>query len=176
MCTSTSSHPSSIDALCALTPDVILTGSSDGLIRAVEILPTKFLDVIADHGDFPIERLKLDRQSKWLGSASHDEVLKLTDVGDALEDSDEEGEGHGAEREQSMNVNVDGKGEAGLGDVSALAPAPAKQDAPDDEDSDEPDSDEEPKQKKRRKKNKDSTGARKKAGSTATDGSFFSGL
>ncbi|KAF8583453.1 WD40 repeat-like protein [Ramaria rubella] len=165
-------HPSSIDALCALTPDVILTGSSDGFIRAVEILPTKFLGIIADHGDFPIERLKLDRQAKWLGSASHDEMLKLTDVGDALEDSDEEREGE-ADKEPSVDAEMDvndDREEAGLGDVSA----PLKQ-ASLDEDSDVPHSDDSSKEKKkkRRKKNKDSMGSRKKSG---VDASFFSGL
>ena len=156
--------------MCALTSDVILTGSSDGYIRAVEILPTKFLGVIADHGNFPIEQLKLDRQSRWLGSVSHDEVLKLTFVADTLEDSDEEE----TDREPSVDVDVYGKeasGEVGLGDMSA----PAKQSASEG-DSDEQDWDDAPKQnkKKRRKKNQDSMGIRKKAGSTDT--SFFSGL
>lgn len=39
----------------------ILTGSSDGFIRAVEILPTKLLGVVADHGDFPVEKMALGR-------------------------------------------------------------------------------------------------------------------
>ena len=60
------------------------------MIRALQLYPTKLLGVIADHGEFPIERLKLDRSQRWLGSASHDEVLKLTDVKDALEESDDE--------------------------------------------------------------------------------------
>ena len=158
-----------------MTEDVVLTGSSDGFIRAVEILPTKFLGIIADHGEFPIERIKLDRHSKWLGSASHDEVLKLTDVGDALEDSDEE-DGK-TQREQAITVDVDENEdgeEAGLGNMSA----PAKQEAIAvlEEDSDEPNSDEgqERKKKKRRKKNKDSMGSRKKA--DGGNGSFFSEL
>lgn len=169
------SHPSSIDALCAMTPDVILTGSSDGLIRAVEILPTKFLGIIADHGEFPIERIKLDREKKWLGSASHDEVLKLTDVGDALEDSDDDEDGK-VDGEHPMALDADDKeggGKAGLGDMSA----PAKQGPPamSDEDSDEPGSDQEQKRKKkRRKKGKNSMGSRKKASSG--ERSFFADL
>ncbi|KAF8513590.1 WD40 repeat-like protein [Hysterangium stoloniferum] len=169
-------HPSSIDALCALTQDVILTGSSDGLVRAVQIFPTKFLGIIADHGDFPIERMKLDRQSKWLGSASHDEVLKLTDVGDALEESDDEKTGEGSQ-EDSMDAHSDnGGGEAGLRDMVA----PAKQgqvvaEGPE-ENSDEPDSEDEVTQKKkRRKKNKDNMGTRKKHNNTEA-ASFFSEL
>ncbi|PPQ92493.1 hypothetical protein CVT25_010326 [Psilocybe cyanescens] len=60
-------HPMSVDALCALPPDIpgvdttstILTGSSDGMVRAVQILPTKLLGVVADHGDWPIERISV---------------------------------------------------------------------------------------------------------------------
>lgn len=47
--------------------------------------------MIATHGDMPIERMRLDRNFKWLGSVSHDDTLKLTDVSDLFEDSDEEG-------------------------------------------------------------------------------------
>ncbi|CCO30996.1 hypothetical protein BN14_05030 [Rhizoctonia solani AG-1 IB] len=47
-------------------------------------------DPIIDHGTFPIERLRTDRNGAWLGSASHDNILKMTDVRDALVDSDEE--------------------------------------------------------------------------------------
>lgn len=35
-------HPASIDALVALTDDVVATGSEDGMIRVMQILPNKF--------------------------------------------------------------------------------------------------------------------------------------
>jgi WD repeat-containing protein 55 len=61
------SHPLSVDALCTLpvalpnvdTTSTILTGSSDGYVRAVRILPTKMLGVVADHGDWPVERISI---------------------------------------------------------------------------------------------------------------------
>jgi len=60
-------HPLSVDALCTLpaalpnvdTTSTILTGSSDGYVRAVRILPTKMLGVVADHGDWPVERISI---------------------------------------------------------------------------------------------------------------------
>ncbi|KAF9476091.1 WD40 repeat-like protein [Pholiota conissans] len=60
-------HPMSVDALCNLPPDIpnvdaastILTGSSDGYVRAVQILPTKLIGVVADHGEWPIERISI---------------------------------------------------------------------------------------------------------------------
>jgi WD repeat-containing protein 55 len=102
-----------------ITSDVIVTGSSDGLVRVIQIHPSKFLGVIAEHGGstdgdqndskegLPVERMKLDRRGKWLGSISHDEILKLTDIEGALEasDSDEESkeqeeDGSGDEKDQ----------------------------------------------------------------------------
>ncbi|KAG8932469.1 WD repeat-containing protein jip5 [Tulasnella sp. 418] len=98
-------HPQSVDAIATITDDVIATGSSDGFIRMVQILPNKLLGVVGDHGEFPVERLKLSRDGKWLGSASHDEILKLTDVGNALEDSDEDDDDTRSQTHQSESVD-----------------------------------------------------------------------
>ncbi|EJU01342.1 WD40 repeat-like protein [Dacryopinax primogenitus] len=83
-------HPSSVDALLPITDDVIATGSSDGMVRFVQVHPNKLLGVVVDHGEFPVERLGLDRAGKWLGSVGHEEGVRLTDVQGALEESDEE--------------------------------------------------------------------------------------
>jgi WD repeat-containing protein 55 len=39
-------HPSSVDALVAVTEDMVLTGSSDGVIRVLSILPNKMLGAL----------------------------------------------------------------------------------------------------------------------------------
>ena len=109
-------HPHSIDALCNIPshyPDAqstILTGSSDGFVRAVQILPTKLLGVVADHGDFPVERIAIDRggEGRWVASSGHDEVLKLTDLKEVFEDDGDEEE----EDEEGDNGEEDGKAEA----------------------------------------------------------------
>jgi hypothetical protein len=56
--------------------------------------------VIASHEEYPIERLALDCQGQWLGSVSHDECIKLTDVRDMFEDSDDEDEMEVDEKKQ----------------------------------------------------------------------------
>ncbi|TYJ57532.1 WD repeat-containing protein JIP5 [Cryptococcus floricola] len=100
-------HPASVDAMVAITPDIIATGSEDGMIRVIQILPHKFLGVVATHEEYPIERIKLDRNNKWLASVSHDECLKLTDMEDLFEESDdedeemEEGDGDKSEEEEA---------------------------------------------------------------------------
>lgn len=35
-------HPQSVDAIVALTPDIVATGSEDGMIRVMQIQPHKF--------------------------------------------------------------------------------------------------------------------------------------
>lgn len=61
------------------TESTILTGSSDGLVRAVQILPTKLLGIVADHGEWPIERIaiggghrQMTLQPDGMGEDRHD--------------------------------------------------------------------------------------------------------
>ena len=164
-------HPSSIDALCPLpssypsSHSTILTGSSDGFLRAVQLLPTKLLGVIADHGEFPIERIAVDRagDGRWVGSVGHEDVLRLTDLKDVFEDED--GEGGGKEAKGDVS-EVEEEGEEVEKDKD-------EQEASASEESNAP------KEKKRkRKKGKDVLSGRAKRGRNQvdTEPSFFSGL
>ncbi|KAI1787277.1 WD40 repeat-like protein [Ganoderma leucocontextum] len=150
-------HPQSIDALCAIpsrypnAQSTLLTGSSDGLLRAVQLFPTKLLGVIADHGEFPIERIAVDMngEGRWVGSVGHEEVLKLTDLQEVFEDENEdenEDEGEGGE-ESGSDAEGDGAEEEGVetgsdGETKAKAgPSKGKGREQDDGDSDAEDSD-----------------------------------
>jgi WD40 repeat protein len=74
-------HPSSIDALLKVDEDTLLTGSSDGLIRVVQIHPDKLLGVLGDdHGGFPIEKLEFNSNRHVVGSVSHDNYVRLWDA------------------------------------------------------------------------------------------------
>lgn len=68
-------HPMSVDAMVKVSEDSILTGSSDGKVRAVSVysreLGSHVLGMIAEHGDYPIERLALSPCGGFLASASH---------------------------------------------------------------------------------------------------------
>lgn len=91
-------HPHSIDTICALpsslpgidTASTVLTGSSDGFVRAVQILPTKLLGVVADHSDWPVERIAIGCGTSQ--STLDEQGLKSTDrhVGNAGDDDDKE--------------------------------------------------------------------------------------
>ena len=119
--------------------------------------PNKLLGVIADHGDFPIERLGICRSGRWLGSASHDEVLKLTDISDLLVGSDEEKEKEEQEGEVMQGAQG-GESESGS-DSDSDSDEGEKADEAGEHSSDE----EVPVDKKRKKKTgKDPLGIKKK--------------
>ena len=42
-------HPSSVDAMVAFDADTVLTGSADGLIRIIGILPNAMLGLVGEH-------------------------------------------------------------------------------------------------------------------------------
>lgn len=93
-------HPASVDAMCALDKDTILTGSSDGFVRVVQILPHKLLGIVADHNGLPVERIA--RKDYWLASIGHGAEVKLTDLKPLLDEDDEDDDdGEVAERRES---------------------------------------------------------------------------
>uniref|UniRef100_A0A2N9J461 Uncharacterized protein n=1 Tax=Fagus sylvatica TaxID=28930 RepID=A0A2N9J461_FAGSY len=51
--------PNSVDALLKLDEDRIITGSENGLISLVGILPNRIIQPIAEHSEYPVERLEV---------------------------------------------------------------------------------------------------------------------
>ena len=83
-------HPQSIDALLKIDEDTVLTGSSDGLVRAVQLLPNDLLGVLGGHDGFPVEGLGWSAGRKLVGSVSHDEYIRLWDAKFLNEDDDDD--------------------------------------------------------------------------------------
>jgi hypothetical protein len=167
------SHPHSIDTLCTLpssypySNSTILTGSSDGLLRAVQLFPTKLVGVVADHGEFPIERIAVERggEGRWVGSVGHEELLKLTDLTVFFDEgNDEENEGGEVREDDDMLKDAE---------TSHPATEEGKGGAQSDEDSDDPRP-----QKRRRQKEKELLVEKKKKGRNQVDAetTFFSEL
>ncbi|EDV20485.1 uncharacterized protein TRIADDRAFT_14661, partial [Trichoplax adhaerens] len=71
-------HPMSVDTCTKISENVICTGSMDGMIRAVSIHPNRLLGVLGDHGDFPIEKLRVSNFN-LLASCAHDAKIKFWD-------------------------------------------------------------------------------------------------
>ncbi|KAN0107772.1 WD40-repeat-containing domain protein [Russula decolorans] len=178
-------HPHSVDALCALpssypsSHNTVLTGSSDGLLRVIELLPTRLVGVIADHGDFPIERIAVDHagEGRWVGSVGHDEVLRLTDLREVLEDEDER-DAKAEEDDGERDTSADEGDEGAQPDLSLAKSGTADEDGSGEEQESGDESDE-PKPRKRRKKAEgDLKGRTQRKGRNQVDvdPSFFSGL
>ncbi|KAH7882969.1 WD40-repeat-containing domain protein [Phlebopus sp. FC_14] len=175
-------HPQSIDALCAIpssyafSHSTILTGSSDGLLRAVQLFPTKLVGVVADHGSFPIERIAVDQkgEGRWVGSAGHEEMLRMTDLKDVFEDEDEgaDYEKTPSEEEAAETAAVLAHSDGGADDGLSVIGEESWNES-------EGKGKEAPKDKKRKRKGrKDALSGRKKKGRNEIDAerSFFSGL
>ena len=86
-------HPHSVSALAKVDENMVLTGSSDGIIRLVNVHPNRLLGAIGDHDEYPIERLVVSHDKRTLASCSHDNTVKLWDIGYFWDEDDEEGEG-----------------------------------------------------------------------------------
>lgn len=83
-------HPSSVDAICMLDDDTVLTGSSDGLIRVVQLFPHQLLGVVGDHDGMPVECMRL--KGRLVVSLGHGSECKLTDLTPLLDGDDEDDE------------------------------------------------------------------------------------
>ncbi|CAK8683589.1 unnamed protein product [Clavelina lepadiformis] len=73
-------HPGSVDCFAKVSEDVLCTASSDGMIRAVHVLPNRFLGVVGDHDGLPVEKIRCTHDGKYLASISHDDVVKFWSV------------------------------------------------------------------------------------------------
>ncbi|XP_046550091.1 LOW QUALITY PROTEIN: WD repeat-containing protein 55-like [Haliotis rubra] len=73
-------HPMSVDCMVPITRDVVCTGSIGGIIRAVNILPNRFVGVVGEHENFPVEGLCLSHDKTLLASCSHDQKVKFWNI------------------------------------------------------------------------------------------------
>ncbi|KAM0862725.1 hypothetical protein ACQ4PT_045081 [Festuca glaucescens] len=77
-------HSQSVDTLLKLDEETLISGAADGVIRLVSILPNQIKQPLAEHSEYPIEALGFSHDRKYLGSVSHDKILKLWDIEELL--------------------------------------------------------------------------------------------
>ncbi|KAI9292536.1 WD40 repeat-like protein [Neoconidiobolus thromboides FSU 785] len=97
-------HPESVETMVKFDEDTIITGSSDGIIRLVSVHPNDLLGVVGAH-DFPIERLAITKDKGILASCSHDHSIKLWNIKDIFNESDEEGKDEEGDEEEGSDDN-----------------------------------------------------------------------
>ncbi|CAJ0936742.1 unnamed protein product [Ranitomeya imitator] len=70
----------SIDCMIPITDNIVCTGSMDGVIRAINILPNRVLGTVGQHPGEPIEQLAKSRDGRFLASCAHDQKVKFWDL------------------------------------------------------------------------------------------------
>ncbi|KAL0422561.1 UNVERIFIED_CONTAM: WD repeat-containing protein 55 [Sesamum latifolium] len=117
--------PNSVDALLKLDEDRVITGSENGIISLIGILPNRIIQPIAEHSEYPVERLAFSHNRKFLGSISHDQTLKLWDLEDLLQGSGNTMSNHSAVSDSdSDGMDVDDsipKPSKGISGVSCIS-------------------------------------------------------
>ncbi|KAE8690073.1 protein cornichon-like protein 1-like [Hibiscus syriacus] len=67
----------SVEALLKLDEDRLIADTENGLISLVGILPNRVIQPIAEHSEYPVEGLAFSHDRRFLGSISHDQMLKV---------------------------------------------------------------------------------------------------
>lgn len=134
--------------------------------RIVSIEPDDLVGIVGEHEDFPVERMRLSHDKKYLASSSHDNSIKFWNVTYLYDDDeDEEGNENGdAEEEDADEMGEQAEEDAEEGmevDVSEQTPSKNKgkgraldQDEENDEEDDEEDGEDgqsAPKKKKQKR-------------------------
>ncbi|XP_039865817.1 WD repeat-containing protein 55 [Simochromis diagramma] len=70
----------SIDQILPITDSIMCTASTDGYIRAVNLLPNRVIGCIGQHVGEPIEELAKSWDSRFLVSCAQDQLIKFWDI------------------------------------------------------------------------------------------------
>lgn len=104
-------HPESIECMVAIDDDTVITGSADGVIRIVNILPNRMIGVVGEHDDdMSVQRMAITHDKGYLGSCSDDNKIKFWNIGFLFEEDgedDEEEEQQDEEEAQDLVGNAD---------------------------------------------------------------------
>ncbi|CAN0556680.1 unnamed protein product, partial [Ectocarpus sp. 12 AP-2014] len=65
---------------------------SQSTTTVVSIQPDKFLGLLGDHEDFPVESIQFSRDKMWIGSVSHDNNIRFWHAGYLFEEDDDDEE------------------------------------------------------------------------------------
>ncbi|XP_051534058.1 WD repeat-containing protein 55 [Myxocyprinus asiaticus] len=70
----------SVDCIVPITDSILCAASMDGVIRAISILPNRVVGSIGQHVGEPIEEIARSRDTRFLASCAHDQLIKFWDI------------------------------------------------------------------------------------------------
>lgn len=132
-------HPSSIDCVLPISRNIVLTGCFDGNIRACSIFPNRFLGILGNHDEFPIQSMCLSSDGNVVASISHDECVKFWNVENIKTLRVEDKKKTKSKSLRNKKINVKGKSDNFFADLCENKED--EDDDSDDDDSDDDDSD-----------------------------------
>jgi len=99
----------SIDSLCKLTEDIVVTGVGNGNIKCSYVHPHKSIGCIGSHGKMGIESLSVSRDGELLAtSAASENTVKFWDVSQVDSESQHEAR-HKENRKRKLDADDDSK-------------------------------------------------------------------
>lgn len=70
----------SVDCIVPITDSILCAASMDGVIRAISIMPNRVVGSIGQHLGEPIEEIARSRDTRFLASCAHDQLIKFWDI------------------------------------------------------------------------------------------------
>jgi len=140
-------HPETVDCMLKVDETTVMTGSSDGLIRCISVLPNKMIGVLGDHEEFPVEGMCASPDGLVLASFAHDNRIRFNDISMFVDDEDDAEDA--ADEDEDDEMPADGGGEVGSRSKASSSATPkagkpkAAGGGDEDSDSDEDDEDDE---------------------------------
>lgn len=138
-------HGAPIECLVPINENVVCTGTMDGTIRAVHILPNRFLGVVGEHNNMPVHKVAVCCDRDFIASSSHDSIIKFWNV-DHLHNPSVNANAKpvkGLKQKKLVKSGVAGDGASFLSDLNKDMTVPAVKDSDSDSDDDSDDSEDE---------------------------------
>ncbi|OMJ09376.1 WD repeat-containing protein JIP5 [Smittium culicis] len=82
-------NPSSIEHLCKINEDTLVTAGGDGYLRVLQLFPHKYTRVLGRHGSLPVEKAELSHDRDLLVSYSQDSRIRFWDVKNLTDSSND---------------------------------------------------------------------------------------
>jgi len=74
-------HPDAVNAMVAVTDNVLVTACEDGSLRAVHLYPHRFVGAVGHHElGFGVERVDVSATGELVASISHDQKVKFWNI------------------------------------------------------------------------------------------------
>lgn len=65
ICDRITGHPESVDGMVKVDESTLMTGSEDGVLRIIQVLPNQLIGIGGECDNFPVERMEVRWLRRW---------------------------------------------------------------------------------------------------------------